>query len=172
MTGLRSLQLQLKFLYQESTTDPLTGLTNRRGAQRQLDAWKVSHLPFAVLALDVDHFKAINDRFGHQTGDQVLKHLAGLMDKACRENDLTCRTGGEEFLILLPNCPLTRAREVAERLRQTIEETPNPTGNPVTISIGIAHHPTQGQTADETISLADKALYLAKQRGRNRVETA
>lgn len=169
--GLRSVQLQLRFLYQESTTDPLTGLMNRRGIHRQLEIWEANRIPFAALALDVDHFKQVNDRHGHPVGDKVLRHLATLMDRACREQDLTCRAGGEEFLILLPDCPLPRAREVADRLRQNIQESPNPAGESITVSIGVAHYPTHGDSAEETLQAADRALYLAKERGRNRVET-
>jgi len=161
-----------------AATDALTGLHNRRylGAHmaRQIMRAKETRKPVSILLVDVDHFKRINDTYGHQAGDLVLKALADSFKFNIRGVDLACRYGGEEFVIVMPETELAVAQKVAERLREAIAERTFPIGEgrteiPVTASIGIA---TLDPATDTTTSLferADKALYEAKAKGRNKV---
>ncbi|MGA8134679.1 MULTISPECIES: sensor domain-containing diguanylate cyclase [Pseudomonas] len=167
--ALMSLHQQLGKLNQESVTDPLTSLTNRRGLQLILDDWESRRQPFSLIALDIDHFKQVNDSYGHSAGDLVLQHLAQQIRRHSRESDVLCRQGGEEFLMLLPSTPLAQAALVAERLRATMAYTESPNGIPVTISLGVAGWPQGGQTVSQVLQAADQALYRAKDSGRNRV---
>ena len=170
-------QLRRREAEVEATRDSLTGLFNRR----QLDAriaelWKLPDeavSPVAVIMLDIDHFKAFNDRYGHLAGDLCLKRVAGAITTATRSgSDLVVRFGGEEFLLLLPVADISEAVRVAERLRQAIEalaipnEVPEATGV-VTASVGVMAGPVSAHTAEELISGADRALYAAKRSGRN-----
>jgi diguanylate cyclase (GGDEF)-like protein len=120
--------------------------------------------------VDIDHFKRVNDEFGHLLGDEVLRHISVLFAQSLRKLDVLCRYGGEEFAVLLPETTGANAKKVAEKLRRKIEEH-NFTGvpRPVTVSIGHADYPEHGRTRDELIKAADAALYAAKQAGRNRV---
>ena len=128
--------------------------------------------PFAVVALDIDHFKRVNDNHGHDAGDRVLQELARLMGESSREDDVLCRVGGEEFLMLLPNASVEVAAQVAERLRALVEQTPMEPVGRITVSLGVAHWPRDGSGIDQVLKRADEMLYRAKQHGRNRVETA
>ncbi|HDZ84312.1 MAG TPA: GGDEF domain-containing protein, partial [Nitrospirae bacterium] len=122
--------------------------------------------PLSVIMLDIDHFKAYNDTHGHNKGDNALVDVAKVLLKESREIDLAVRYGGEEFLVLLPETDLEGARDVAERIRQTIEATTN-----VTVSLGVtSYHEKMHQ--EEIVIKADKALYMAKNNGRNRVEVS
>lgn len=159
-------------LDEASSTDPLTRLLNRRGMQVWLDTWQTEQRSFAVLALDIDHFKRINDTWGHDAGDQVLQHIALLLRESFRKEDMLCRSGGEEFAILLPDTPLPVARDLAERLRARIETTPAPVGDKITVSLGVAHLPVTGRDVSQVLKQADVALYTAKRDGRNRVACA
>ncbi|WP_458118645.1 sensor domain-containing diguanylate cyclase [Paenibacillus sp. Z6-24] len=165
-----SLQLQkyIAKLHNETALDGLTGLANRRNFDSTLDTWCMGEEPFALIMLDIDHFKRVNDTYGHLTGDRVMQSLAAMMRNVSREGDLCFRYGGEEFGILLRGCNITRAYVVAERLRQLAASTISPSGEIVTISIGIVDHPNQGRTPIELISKADQALYISKREGRNR----
>ena len=167
--ALMSLHQQLGRLNQESITDPLTGLTNRRGLQLILDDWENRQQPFSLIALDIDHFKQVNDSYGHSAGDLVLQHLAQQIRRHSRESDVLCRQGGEEFLMLLPSTPLAQAVLVAERLRTAMAYTESPNGIPVTVSLGVASWPQGAQTVAQALREADMALYRAKDGGRNRV---
>ncbi|KJH81641.1 MULTISPECIES: sensor domain-containing diguanylate cyclase [Pseudomonadaceae] len=175
----RALKLGISLLHQrigklnlDAQTDPLTGLHNRRGLTLALDALSAEGHSFAVIALDIDHFKRINDNYGHDVGDQVILHLAQLMTACSRGADTLCRSGGEEFLMLLPNTSIESALRVAERLRQCVEqEQIAPVGH-ITISLGIAVWPVHADGIDRVLKLADGALYRAKQQGRNRSEVA
>lgn len=160
-----------------SMTDPLTGLFNRRYFMRSLatefertDRYS-SQLSFIML--DIDHFKHINDTFGHQAGDDVLRTMGELLRRELRNTDLPCRYGGEEFCALLPETPVEGARELAQRLRWTVEATAFPAqGHEVrlTASIGVSTCPSAGvASGEDLIRLADEALYEAKGAGRNRV---
>ena len=164
-----------------SVTDPLTGAFNREFLQRRLPseitAAEQRGKPLAVAMIDVDHFKAVNDRYGHATGDQVLAEVASRIRAAIRRDDLLVRYGGEEFLVVLPDADLERARDVAERIRGNLmrESVPLPDdagggGLEVRVSVGVAAH--GGGDAGALVARADSALYRAKGRGRNRVEVA
>ncbi|MGV6474755.1 sensor domain-containing diguanylate cyclase [Azotobacter vinelandii] len=170
--GLALLHGKLGRLNQENITDPLTGLVNRRGQQFALERWQEQQQPFAVIVLDIDHFKQVNDNHGHDVGDQVLQHVSHLMDSVSRSSDLVCRSGGEEFVLLLPETGLEAATQVAERLRGLISHTQTPTGSFVTISTGVAHWPGSASSVPAVLKLADEALYRAKRNGRNRVVVA
>ncbi len=167
--GVRLLHQKVGQLSQENATDPLTGLTNRRGLQLCLDTWHAEGRAFAVLALDIDHFKRINDTFGHDTGDAVLQFFAQQMRRCARTSDLLCRSGGEEFIMLLPEVSYEEALRIAQRLCDHVAATASPTGEPITISIGIARHPDQATSVAGVLKEADQALYAAKRTGRNRV---
>jgi diguanylate cyclase len=124
----------------------------------------------SLLVIDIDHFKRINDTHGHAGGDAVLAAVAGVLHHACRSTDLVARTGGEEFLVLLPETDVEGACRVAEKLRATVETLAPPPVGRVTVSVGVASSADAGATtAVETVALADAALYRAKQAGRNRV---
>ncbi|WP_042695875.1 diguanylate cyclase domain-containing protein, partial [Azospirillum sp. B506] len=161
-------------LHAASQTDPLTELPNRRLMIERLEAELCrvgrSGGGFAMIMLDIDHFKEVNDAFGHAAGDQVLVEVATLLRRNLRGHDLCARWGGEEFLILLPDSNQTQAEMVAEKLRQIIAHHPvvhQDNGITVTLSLGVcAYRP--GQTADACIQAADDALYIAKRAGRNR----
>jgi diguanylate cyclase (GGDEF)-like protein len=171
--SLNLLQERIGRLNRDAQTDPLTGLGNRRSLEISLSLLEAENREFAAIALDIDHFKRINDSHGHEVGDQVLRQLAELMRRCCREGDLLCRTGGEEFLILLPGATLNVAAAVAERLRVTVQDMPVEPVGAVTISLGVTHW--DGETHGEPMNAlgeADRALYRAKQEGRNRVAFA
>jgi diguanylate cyclase (GGDEF)-like protein len=148
--------------------DPLTGLANRRMMdivfERNLSRAKRTSEPFSVIMLDIDHFKKYNDTNGHAEGDKLLVALAGLIVKETRKIDLVVRFGGEEFLVLLPETDLNRAGEVAERMRNSIEQQAE-----TTISLGVASYDKKMLSEEELIRSADEALYKAKERGRNLV---
>jgi diguanylate cyclase (GGDEF)-like protein len=159
--------------------DPLTQLLNRRGLEHALAQERQRQRrhgrPMALLALDLDHFKSINDRHGHGAGDQVLVQVAALLRAQCRGGDLAARTGGEEFLMLLPDTDLAGARQAAERLLHTLREHPLTAGGErlsVTSSIGVA---VTDDPREELIGLwrrLDRALYRAKDQGRDRAVLA
>jgi two-component system, cell cycle response regulator len=157
--------------------DPLTGLNNRRFLENHLAATleqaRARHKPVCLMILDIDHFKQVNDNYGHACGDEVLKGFADRIRRVIRGGDLLCRLGGEEFVIVMPNVALDVAQKVAERTRASIEEAPfviDKTGQSitVTVSIGIAE---RGRDADAEALYrrADRALYRSKAEGRNRV---
>lgn len=169
----RKLEAKLRQL---ATTDGLTGALNRAeflaSAQRQLEASQAAGEVLGLLMLDVDHFKAINDSFGHAGGDRALEHLSALLRSGVRQIDLLGRLGGEEFAIMLPGTPPSTAEIVAERLRARVADTPIPFGDrliPMTLSIGLAHRLETDRSIDQVIARADHALYRAKDRGRNQV---
>jgi diguanylate cyclase (GGDEF)-like protein len=170
-----------------SRTDPLTGLWNRRHTEEQLQAAaslsRRHGTPFAVLMIDVDHFKRVNDRHGHLAGDEVLREVARRMAGAVRGSDVTARFGGEEFVILLPRTGYEAGRVLAERIRRAVaDETVRVTGAveplSVTVSIGVAEHCTRTDGEDlerageQLLARADAALYDAKAGGRNSVALA
>jgi diguanylate cyclase (GGDEF)-like protein len=152
--------------------DPLTGLGNRlrldEALKREMCRFTRYGTPFSVILLDVDHFKKINDRHGHQVGDGVLVRLAGVLREITRGSDLAGRWGGEEFLVLCPSTDLDGACHLAEHLRRAIAETTDDGLPAITASLGVAMVGT-GDGEDRLLSRADTALYAAKQAGRNRV---
>jgi diguanylate cyclase (GGDEF)-like protein len=162
-------------LVTQAITDPLTGAYNRRHLQAHL-AQRVAPGGAAtggdaLLAIDIDHFKCVNDRHGHGVGDQVLCRLVAAIGARKRGSDLLFRTGGEEFVLLLPRTTLEAATGVAEDLRQRVEKADLLAGETVTVSIGVSAL-APGQTADAWVRAADTALYAAKGRGRNCVVVA
>jgi diguanylate cyclase (GGDEF)-like protein len=157
-----------------STTDKLTGLVNRQGidlllphAMREV---RRSGKPLSIIIFDIDHFKSVNDRFGHLLGDQVLRAIAGITIGSLRRSDVVCRWGGEEFLVLAKDCDSTNAVGLAEKVRSGVQAWSLPAvGEPlrVTVSLGVAQL-ADGDTDDTLLSRADAALLQAKREGRNR----
>jgi diguanylate cyclase (GGDEF)-like protein len=170
--GIRLLHQRIGKLNLDAQTDPLTGLHNRRGLTFALEMLGSDGRSFAVIALDIDHFKRINDTHGHDVGDTVIQQMAGLMKTCSRDADILCRSGGEEFLMLLPNTTLDSALLVAERLRTCVELEQIPVVGHITVSLGIAVWPMHASDIERVLKLADAALYRAKQHGRNRSEIA
>jgi len=170
LLGGKLMHTRMGELKSDALTDILTGLGNRRNAELSLQAMQEHSIPFSVLAIDIDHFKQVNDTFGHDSGDRVLKNLAQIIHSCTRKEDRACRTGGEEFIILLPHANLNMAQGLAERLRQRVAENRLPEIGHITISIGIAEWPLQAETTDQVLKNADLALYRAKEKGRNRCE--
>ncbi|WP_308636832.1 sensor domain-containing diguanylate cyclase [Paenibacillus silvisoli] len=156
----------------EAQTDPLTGLFNRRTMDLYINTWIAQELPFVILVLDLDRFKQVNDTFGHERGDDVLRFLASAMKSQFNEDQICCRFGGEEFVVLLPETELDAAMAQAQKLRAGMEKTDSPIGRPVTLSMGVARFPDTAQDAAGLFRVADEALYRAKHLGRNRVELA
>lgn len=159
--------------------DPLTGISNRRAFLQDATMVAKRHVanprPVAVLAIDLDHFKSINDRFGHAIGDRVLAIFADAARKSMRGSDLVGRLGGEEFAAMLTETSREKALEVAERIRVTFAQFAREVdGHPIaaTLSIGLVHCQDRTLDVSELLSQADHALYYAKERGRNRVEVA
>jgi diguanylate cyclase (GGDEF)-like protein len=158
-------------------TDPLTGIDNYRNfMQKGLKEIKRGirlQKPLCVGILDLDHFKSINDQYGHNTGDVVLKEFSNIVMKCLRLEDEFGRIGGEEFGLLLPHTRLSDAKTVADRIRTTVEITPIVCEDKeiyISVSIGVAEANPKVMTLDHVLNAADKALYKAKQKGRNRVE--
>jgi two-component system cell cycle response regulator len=172
-----NVQLSLEM----AITDQLTGLHNRRYMSRHLDNLILSAgqsgKGLAFLILDIDYFKAVNDGYGHDIGDEVLKEFANRIASNVRGIDLACRYGGEEFVVVMPDTEMTLAFTIAERLRKSIEANPIPISRApgtlnITISIGIAGSEGPNDTAEALLRRADQALYSAKRAGRNRVVSA
>lgn len=130
---------------------------------------KHSMQPYAVIVLDIDFFKKVNDTFGHATGDDVLRHVAALLQGALRESDFVVRVGGEEFLIVLPRTELNVAALVAEKVRAAVAAHPIDPVSTITVSIGLTMAAVGDETDELAVNRADASLYTAKQDGRNRV---
>jgi diguanylate cyclase (GGDEF)-like protein len=173
LANLRNLALAER----RAATDPLTGLPNRRAVQDGLKRMAAQALrsgrPLAAIALDLDRFKDINDRFGHEAGDTVLAHVGALLSTSVRAGDLVGRLGGEEFIILAPDTDATGAATLAENLRAALAREGAPgVEREVTASFGVAVLPDHAQTAEALLRLSDGAQYAAKAEGRNRVVVA
>ena len=173
VAALCAPRVELARLSRLAQLDTLTGAFNRRGLE-QLFPDPPPNPTVTVAMVDIDHFKSINDDFGHASGDEVLKHVARLLSAVVRAEDSIVRLGGEEFLLVLPGIELNGAARIAERTRCTVEVTHFsglPEGRRVTISVGVAQlKPLESR--DAAIARADAALYRAKSSGRNRVELA
>ncbi|HDG1710360.1 TPA: GGDEF domain-containing protein [Kluyvera ascorbata] len=159
-----------------SMLDPLTGLYNRRGFQFRLDSlMSIGEARHSVLLLDIDHFKAYNDHYGHMMGDQALMRVSAAIRNAVRSRDIVTRFGGEEFMVVLPHCDVDTAMQTAERIRQQVYDLRIPhmfnasVATHVTISIGVA--PLEDSNIELAMQRADKALYEAKNMGRNNILT-
>ncbi len=160
-------------LHRQARSDPLTGLLNRRGLDTQFDfalaLAQRSGRPLSLISIDVDHFKRVNDTYGHAQGDEVLKSLARTLQESLRSSDLVARLGGEEFVALLPDTDLEGAINVAEELRLTIADQQHAAVGRIFVSLGVSMlHPGE-KTATALLERADAALYDAKHQGRNRV---
>lgn len=174
--ALSTANLRLRnSLRAQSTIDPLTGLGNRRLVDERFDALiqqaRAEGRDVALLVLDVDHFKTFNDHFGHECGDLVLREIGAVLRRSLRHDDLPCRLGGEEFVVLLPDTSLTEAERVAEKLRNSVEQlrlqrNGYPLGK-VSVSAGVASVRPESDTVEALMRRADRALYRAKAAGRN-----
>ena len=170
----KSLEFELERL---SITDELTGLYNRRCLLRRLDELVDEYDRydggFALISMDIDNFKGINDSHGHPMGDRVLKRFASLLDTRTRKSDLVARTGGEEFIVLMPNTDRESAKQVAEILREAMEAltftSEDGQSFQVTLSAGVVSCPENGTTVRDLLLICDRSLYQAKREGRNRV---
>ena len=164
-----------KILEELAITDPLTGLYNRRYFQHvlcnEMDRFGRTPTPFSLLMFDIDHFKQINDSFGHHAGDVVLSDLVNLIQQCIRKTDIFARWGGEEFMILLPDTMINGAEFLADKLCRACAKHKFEIPQQVTISVGIAQYQQSMSEMDFTRK-TDKALYFAKQKGRNRTEAA
>ena len=166
-------------LRRQSVLDPLTGLFNRRhfdaALKRELARARRKNVPVSLVLVDIDHFKHVNDDYGHAVGDAVLRTIAQQLRLGIREGDIACRYGGEEMVLLLPECAAADAGTRAEAIRIALAAVvPHPEGEGpqrVTASFGVAAYPAHAQDAEALFWAADKALYRAKQQGRNRVVT-
>jgi len=163
-------------MHSDARQDTLTGVGNRLRLAEDLDALcgrvaRYGHA-YCVALLDVDHFKELNDSAGHRAGDEVLRRIAAALAQTIRRGDALYRYGGEEFLVLLPEQTLDGAKLAGERLRACVEELAleHPAGGIVTASVGVAGLGSQACSPDELFELADRALYRAKEGGRNKVE--
>lgn len=157
-------------------TDPLTGLANRRHLsdvlEQNIERSRRHNRPLSVIMMDIDHFKLVNDNYGHDVGDDVIRMTANCLRDGIRTNDLASRFGGEEFVALLEGCPLEDALHLAERIRECISlQVVPPIPHSITTSFGVAEL-GQMETALSLLKRADQALYFSKQHGRNRVSTA
>ena len=169
----RALELE-----EEARRDALTGVYNRAYLDqilaREFENSRRHRWPLSVAFADLDDFKSINDRFGHQAGDRILRTTAAILRHNTRETDLIARYGGEEFVVVLPATDAETAHHICERIVQAFQTTPHEVGSAhavVTISIGCATHGSQTEFADIAglLKAADQALYTAKMRGRNRI---
>ena len=163
-------------LRDEATLDALTGLHNRGyledALHRELILAARAHRPVSVIIADIDHFKAVNDRFGHLAGDEALRGFGALLARHARGSDIACRYGGDEFVLVLPGMPAANAAQRAEQLRRELALPPSEEARSrvvVTASFGIATFPHDGHSVEELIAAADRALYAAKTTGRDRV---
>ncbi|MEM7777354.1 MAG: nitrate- and nitrite sensing domain-containing protein [Pseudomonadota bacterium] len=167
-------------LHQQSIRDPLTGLFNRRHfielLRSQIEACRRTEQTFCLISVDVDHFKRFNDIHGHDAGDMVLRAVGDSLERSCDANELPCRIGGEEFMILLPETTIDRAQDQAEIIRRSIERITVRYGEKalprITASLGIAVYPDHGVMPQDLMKCADDALYASKASGRNQVTVA
>lgn len=177
----RELKNKLQYALEHAAHDGLTGLFNRRYFERRLKE-EIAHAkrhkrPFSIVMVDLDHFKLVNDTYGHEDGDRVLRHIADVVQEQLREDDVPCRFGGEEFVLLLRGTTGMAARIVANRLRANLAAKPIRLGpknelRHITFSAGVAAADDRNSyAADDVVARADAALYRAKRAGRNRVET-
>jgi len=177
--ALSNLKLR-EALREQSIRDPLTGLYNRRymeEALKQQMSRVTRHLhPLGIIMIDIDYFKPFNDTYGHAAGDMLLRELGQFLQRRIRAEDIACRYGGEEFMLIMPDASLEAAELRAEDLRQEVRQL-RVGGNgllhgEITLSLGIAIYPQHGRTIDNVLQAADYALYRAKQAGRDQVAIA
>ncbi|WP_413702011.1 GGDEF domain-containing protein [Psychromonas sp. KJ10-10] len=174
VTEIYKMKEQFRLL---ANTDYLTNLYNRRffmeQGEREFSRYKRHNSPFAIISVDIDHFKHINDDFGHPAGDHVLKIVSQLLQKSIRNEDILARIGGEEFTIILPETSLLSAKILAERTRESIQkqiiEYQKEIYIRVTVSLGVTLVKTKDDNFDDVLLRVDEALYEAKENGRNQV---
>ncbi|WP_299079764.1 diguanylate cyclase [uncultured Ruegeria sp.] len=167
-------------LHDQSVRDPLTGLFNRRhmteNLRKSISRSQQTGAPLSLIAVDVDHFKKFNDTHGHDAGDMVLRAVGAALEQGCDRDEVACRIGGEEFMLILPDNTPEDAVTRAEKLRQAVESVSVRYGEKslprITISIGVAHYPTHGHMPQDLMRSADDALYAAKDKGRNQMQVA
>ena len=175
--ALSNLRL-LERMKHQANIDPLTGLYNRRFledyAPKLFAIARRRDQPVGFIMMDLDHFKNINDVYGHEIGDRILRHFARTVTSTMRETNLTARYGGEEFIVVLPDTSTQSCALVAERIRKSVMDMEVPSSTekplpPITVSMGVASFPENGQTVEEVIQASDKSMYESKRNGRNRV---
>jgi diguanylate cyclase (GGDEF)-like protein len=173
---LVALRQKMNQLRGEANIDTLTGLANRRrfrvALSRELERWRRYGAPCALLLLDIDHMKAINDTYGHPGGDLVIREIAETLTKACRDNDTAARLGGEEFALLCANVDGARAEMAAKRLHEILTHQQIEGIGHITVSIGVATCPEHANSERTLYAASDAALYVAKNEGRNRIAVA
>ena len=173
LVGLRQ---KIDRLRADADLDHLTGLANRRrfrvALQREVERWRRYGVPCALLLLDIDHLKVINDKFGHPAGDLVIRHIAQTLNDVSRDNDTAARVGGEEFALLLAGIDINKAAAAAERLRAVLGRRRVEGIGIVTISIGVAGCPASASSERTLYAASDRALYVAKNGGRDRISVA
>ena len=160
-----------------SVRDPLTGLYNRRHMDEAFaDLFMEPNTVFSLVMVDVDHFKTINDTYGHSCGDEIIQRVSGILTAAIRKYDMACRYGGDEFLLILTGCgiddALGKARSIKAAIEDIVVETDTDVAAPLSASIGVAQCPINGDSRDAILKAVDDALYTAKQGGRNQVVAA
>jgi diguanylate cyclase (GGDEF)-like protein len=172
---VRIISSQQEQLREQAVSDPLSGLKNRmllhETLEQAINLSQRNKSPVTLLSLDIDHFKQINDRYGHGVGDRVIVGIADLLQARVRKSDTAFRTGGEEFLCLLHNCDRERGEKIAEEIRTEIMERKLLCDQPVTVSLGVACH-QPGESTESWLTRVDDHLYRAKKEGRNRVVAA
>jgi diguanylate cyclase (GGDEF)-like protein len=175
-TQLVALWQTFERLRAEADLDSLTGLANRRrfrtALQREVERWRRYGVPCALLILDIDYMKQINDQFGHPAGDLVIHQVATVLSQVSRDNDTAARLGGEEFALLLANITGDKATHAAERLRAALADLNISGVGNISVSIGVASCPEHAISERALYSASDAALYVAKNQGRNRVAVA
>ncbi len=177
LTEHKKLQAQLESM---ATIDSLTGMANRQAflqrAKNEFNRARRYSRPLTVVMIDIDHFKAINDQYGHATGDEVLRQISDICQRSLRGTDFMGRVGGEEFVLLLPDTAHSSAYHVAERMRTHLSETPveleNGISLNITASFGVASMNEHDRDLDNVLERADEAMYHAKHEGRNQVKSA
>jgi diguanylate cyclase len=177
---LKQLSLELEQSQKEAQTDALTGLANRRGLEKVFELERIrakqNMVPFSVILMDIDHFKKVNDAYGHLVGDSLLKGIARILTQYLRRNDVAARFGGEEFLVVLPETDIDGASTVAKKIQKAlsrkewkVKESGKRIGA-VTVSMGVAKY-TMNESQEALVKRADDALYQAKRSGRNQIVT-
>lgn len=166
---LRRTAERVEHLHEAANTDTLTGIANRRFAEHRLQVFAAGHRRYAIMMIDIDHFKLINDHHGHDMGDRILQRVAEVLTGRMRPQDTVARWGGEEFLVIAESVTRDESAIIAESLRSLVERGTQEVLS-TTVSIGVAHS-NVGRGTDQTLKRADEALYSAKKSGRNRVIT-
>ncbi len=169
--ALEDSALQLTLLEREANTDKLTRLLNRRGLDVIVTNWTVAGQQFGILLLDIDHFKQVNDTYGHDVGDKALRIISDTLRATARDDDVLVRWGGEELMVITRSAEKTALTGFAERLRRAVSEINDPNIPPITVSIGVSRSAVGEDFEDIIVVRADKALYAAKESGRNAVKT-